>query len=464
MRNTVSFLLAGVLAASALAQQPSPTDSSAASAESVYPIECDEVASANSEDAGIDELALGTDVEIRVAVLESVAAEADEAPTPVADAAEEEACSYGLTGDWGGLRKQLEDKGITFGASLIFDLHQIASGGVDRDTIGHTYFDLTTTFDLAKLVGLSDAVLVADAYVINGRNPSDLVGDYQSFSSISADHVAQLGQLYYEQYLFDQKLRVKLGKADANVDFGAPDSSGEFVHSGAFYTPTMSELPTYQNPASAIAAFWQPNDRWSASLGVYDGATHAGINTGGRGPSTFFGDPDDLFVIGEASHRWTHGADDLAGRFTLGAWRHTGDFARFDGGTDDGTTGYYALADVELARVGEGDGQGTLAAFMQWGAADEDVADVDQHFAAGLSCSNICGCADDAVGFYVSSIGFSEGLGTSADDETAFECFYKWQARPWLVVKPDVQYITNPSGDATVEDAFVLTLRMQVDF
>ncbi|MBK7877026.1 MAG: carbohydrate porin [Planctomycetes bacterium] len=304
---------------------------------------------------------------------------------------------------------------------------------------------------------------MANAYIVNGRNPSDSVGDFQSFSSISAGHVAQLGQLYYEQYLFDQKLRLKLGKADTNADFAAPDSSGEFTHSASAFSPTTFSMATYPNPATCIAAFWQPNESWYASVGVYDGATNAGYNTGGRGPSTFFGAPSDLFLIGEAGFRWTSGKDDLAGRFSVGGWRHTGDFDRFTGGTEDGTGGWYVIADHEVARL-SGDEGGTLAAFLQWGSADEEVAEVNKHFGAGFALNGCCGRSDDSLGMYVSSVGFSEGAATSADTETAFEAYYKWQARSWCVVKPDLQFITNPGGDAALEDAFVLSLRLQVDF
>ena len=42
--------------------------------------------------------------------------------------------------------------------------------------------------------------------------------------------------------------------------------------------------------------------------------------------------------------------------------------------------------------------------------------------------------------------------------------FYRCQARSWLVVKPDVQYITDPGGDSSVDAALALTLRLQIDF
>lgn len=433
MSNAVFPFLAGALVVPALAQEPTAS-STPSSTPTSYPIECDpsdcdepvecdEPTSLEcdpDESAGSVELVLSATIEPRVADLEVVSMpSSSEAPNTSSDAPAgapevEPAPEYGLTGAWGGLRASLADRGIEFGASLILDTHQIASGGIDRDTITHSLFDFTASFDLAKLAGLKDAVLVADAYVINGRNPTDSVGDFQSFSSISAGHVAQLGQLYYEQYFLEQKLRVKLGKADTNSDFAAPDSSGDFVHSASAFSPTLVGMATYPNPATCALAFWQPNEAFYVGARVYDGATNAGIATGGHGPSTFFGSPSDLFLICESGYRWTCCADDLAGRFTLGAWRHTGDFDRFAGGTEDGTEGWYASVDQELARLG-GDGGGALAAFLQWGNADQDVADVDSHFGAGLACTGCCGRADDSLGFYVSSVGFSEGAGTSAD-------------------------------------------------
>jgi len=59
---------------------------------------------------------------------------------------------------------------------------------------------------------------------------------------------------------------------------------------------------------------------------------------------------------------------------------------------------------------------------------------------------------------------FSDDAGIGDDAETAFELYYKRQVAPWLVLKPDVQYIANPGGDPAVDDAFVVSLRVQLDF
>jgi porin len=383
----------------------------------------------------------------------------------VVEAAPEEASAghdfAGLTGDWAGVRARLADTGVEVGASLWFDVYNIASGGLERETSTGSYLDLLATFDLETLCGLEQAAIVANAYAINGTNPSDHAGDFQYFSNIAnTDHVEQLGQLFYEQYLFDEQLRIKLGKTDANAEFAVVQNGLEFVSSSAGFSPTIFAMPTYPNPATCVSAFYDPSEHWHFGAGVWDGAANAGFSTGSRGPSTFFGSPSDLFLIAEGNYLWSAGEDELAGRVALGGWHHTGDFATFSGGNDEGSGGLYAICEQELSRVGDG----TLASFLQYGSADEDVSDCDRHLGAGVTLTGCCGRADDAVGFYFSQAHFSEAAGTTASSENVFEVFYRCQARSWLVVKPDVQYITDPGGDESVDPALALTLRLQIDF
>lgn len=390
-------------------------------------------------------------------------ASAADAPAEASDAADE---PHGLTGDWDGARSRLADQGIEIAGSLIFDTHRIAEGGIERRTVGHTLVDVNASFDLAKLAGWDDALVVADAYFANGRNPSASAGDYQSFSNISVSrNYAQLAQLYLEKSFFDQRLRLKLGKADANADFAAPDHCGAFLNSAAAWSPSMFPFPSYPNPATCIVMSGQLTESWTLAAGVYDGAGNTGLRTGGHGPGSFFGDPSDTFYIGELGHTWTLGDDELAGHCALGAWWHTGNFDAFSGGVDDGTNGHYAFVDQELARLGAADEPGTLSAFVQWGGADDDVAPVDAHYALGVVAEGVgAGRPDDAFGCYWSRVRFSEGAGLSAPAETAFELFYSWRCADWCTLKPDVQTIANPGGDATLDDALVFTLRVQIDF
>jgi carbohydrate-selective porin OprB len=53
-----------------------------------------------------------------------------------------------------------------------------------------------------------------------------LVGDLQGFNNVDSDRFRQLSEVWLEQCLFGDRLRVKLGKADANADFARVVASG----------------------------------------------------------------------------------------------------------------------------------------------------------------------------------------------------------------------------------------------
>jgi porin len=360
---------------------------------------------------------------------------------------------------WAGLRARLEERGTSFTASLWLDAHRVASGGLERGNVVNSFFDATATFDLDALCGVPNALVVLDAYAVNGRDVSELAGDAQVLSNTANDrHAEQLAQLYYEQSVLDGALRFKLGKADVNVDFAAVENGGEFIQSSAGFSPTIFALPTYPEPSCGGALFWQPAEHLSLGIGVFDGAANAGFHTGSRGPSTLFGAPSDLFSIAEGGATWSLG--ELAGRVALGAWHHNGDFERFDGGSESGTGGSYALCEQELARWNDS----SVASFVQWGDADSGIAEIDGHVALGCIWTGLGERTDDALGVYWTRAHFASGLGTSAANETAVELLYRCQTCDWLVLKPDLQVIANPGGDDSLDDAWVLTLRAQLDF
>ena len=50
------------------------------------------------------------------------------------------------------------------------------------------------------------------------------------------------------------------------------------------------------------------------------------------------------------------------------------------------------------------------------------------------------------------------------DGELAIEIFYIAFVTPWLRLKPDLQFVHDPSGRAGVDDAWVFTLRSAITF
>jgi porin len=150
----------------------------------------------------------------------------------------------------------------------------------------------------------------------------------------------------------------------------------------------------------------------------------------------------------------------------VGAWWHTGDFEKASGGTADGTGGAYLIVEQSLwsPEPDDAESERGLRVFAQFGWADDEVSEAAGQYAAGLALNGPMDFRPaDATGVYVSTVNLSGAAGY-AEDETAFEVFYKVQVTPFLSVKPDVQYIINPGGDPALDNALVGALRFEADF
>lgn len=72
----------------------------------------------------------------------------------------------------------------------------------------------------------------------------------------------------------------------------------------------------------------------------------------------------------------------------------------------------------------------------------------------------------DTIGLGVAAARLTDdaGAGFTKKYETSVEAFYNFQVTPYFSVKPDLQYILNPGGDASLDNALVLTIRLTVAF
>lgn len=377
-----------------------------------------------------------------------------------------------VTGDWGGLRTEAEDAGLTLDVSYTWEDSSVFRGGLRRGASTRSLFDANLTLDLAPKFGIEGGSVYADFYSTDDGNPggSQDAGDFQGISNIeTADNLDQLGELWYQQELFDGHLRVKIGKIDAGEDFALAQSGADFLNYSAGYIQTIFPLPSFPDSAAGVVAFVYPIDGVYMGAGFFDGASGVdGVNTGANGLETFLSDEqsDDWFWIGETGYSWGGGGEGAPGRIAGGGWYHTGQFERFDGGVADGTGGFYALAEQRVWSPDPDDAESERGAwvFVEWGWANDEVSEAAGQYSAGLS---VTGPLDwrpsDATGVFVSTVDLSANAGF-AEDETAIEVFYKLQLTPFLSVTPDLQYIVHPSGDPAVNNALVGILRFVVDF
>lgn len=305
--------------------------------------------------------------------------------------------------------------------------------------------------DLGAMLGWSGASLYARAERYEGANGSERVGDLQGFSNMDGELHTQIAELFLEQYLAGGAARLKFGKADANGDFAYVDGGVEFVNSSMGCSPTILGLPTYPDPATALVAEYGVDRRWSALAGVYDGAAQSGVQTGQRGPSTFLGEPDDLFYAFEVRTSWNFA--DRGGRLGCGGWHHTGDFSRFDGASEHGATGTYLVFDQAIGA--------SSGFFLQAGLAPAAVSEVTRHLGGGLTRQALWSKRpDDVTGIGLTQAAFSDDAGFAKSSELALEMFHKIQVTEFLSLKPDFQVVWNSGGSP--ERATIALLRSEI--
>lgn len=373
-----------------------------------------------------------------------------------------------LTGDWGGLRNSLTESGIEVSGGYTVDLAAPWSGDTRRRSSAANLLDVNAAFDLEQLLGLRRTLFYVDAYKIYGSNPSNDVGDFGTLSNIASTDVAQIAELWLETWLGDS-LRVKAGKVDFNSEFAFHEIGGEFVNSTAAIVPTIVNYPTFPNPATSVNVFWSLGENSYLGAAVYDGANAYGIQTGKRGPSSFFSDRDSdaYFYAVEAGTGWAGGERWGSGRTALGAFHHSASFTRFDGNTDRGTEGLWWSIEQVLWREDPTatDPQG-LGAFLSLGIADDAVSACGFSLAAGVEWTGAFAGRDfDVLGFGLFLCDLSDDVAAGTpEDELTLELLYKAQLTPAVSLKPELQYIVHPGGIAGVDDVLVGLLRLEVLF
>jgi porin len=370
------------------------------------------------------------------------------------------------TGEWGGLRDRMERRGVSIDIDWLMEGFKDFRGGITTGSAGASTFDVSLTLDMQKSFGLSGGRLHLGVEDHAGRNPSAvLVGDVQLFDKQNSAPYSQVFELWYEQRLFNNKLRVKAGKVDANTEFSVIDSGLSFLNSSAQVTPTLFVLPTTPAPMPGVNLFYTPKGPFYGSFAVYDAnSSDHFLDFCGR-PESMQPTRRGKLLIGEAGLSWKRnallGAD---GNLRLGLWKHTGSFTRFDGGVQGGAKGVYVILDQTLWKPsGAEDGQRGLRTFLEYGQTDRAVAPVYRHFGGGLAWTGLLpGRQQDVVGFSPQYARLSPGPGLAYNYELALEAFYRLQVTPWGSVQPDLQYVAHPGGQ--YPSALVGTLHLELSF
>ena len=386
-----------------------------------------------------------------------------------------------LTGDWGGLREQLRDHGITFDVSASTFYQGIASGGLDEsfEFGGRNDYWLNVDGQKAGLwpgffVTLRGETVYGDS--VNAATGAIVpVNIGRAHPHVSDDETA-LTAVKFTQAL-SEKFVVYAGKINTldNVQQPFMPERGKevgFMNAAFVWNPILGRTMNYAalGAGAAILANGQP----MATLTVYD--THDATTTTGFAnlfdngavinstlslPTTFFGmrghhtlmgayssgrydivDPQSLNQIPQGLPPRTileRGSWWLTYSFDQALWVDRNDQVRSWG---------------VFGNFGIGDGKPNP---IRWSAI----------FGFGGN-SPIPNRKLDTFGIAYYYLGFSDDFKdvartiTPVRDERGLELFYNVGVTPWLHITPDLQVITPILGRA--KTSLVLGLRMKMDF
>lgn len=349
-----------------------------------------------------------------------------------------------------GARPILESHGLTVDSSLIYSPYMKTGGGANGEMgeKGFSLFSVGVSLDTeaANMWKGGKFFMLYQRKAGMGLSGSDgAMGDYFGFDGWNMPEVNQISEYWYQQKLFDGKVRMKFGKQDSNSDFGFLNSGWDFMNTAFSVNPTVPQ-PSYPYTPLGFMLEINPKEWLSVRDGIY---------------YTSGGCPFNMTEI-----EFKPMIKKMPGRYMLGAWE-TGNPDGFS--TTAGVDGsglvynnfnrnfgaYFNFEQmVYKEQKDNADDMQGLVLFGQTGISPSDKNDLSKYASVGLHYKGPIPKRDnDLVGVAVGCGNFASRLnnisyadGGRIGSETVVEAFYRVFITKWFYLQPDVQFIMNPGG------------------
>jgi porin len=399
-----------------------------------------------------------------------------------------------LTGDWGGVRTDLRDRGVDFQFGYTTEIASNVRGGTKHTTRYTDQWVFGTTLDLDKLVGLHHAQFQATITDRNGRNlSSDAgLGNLQQVQEVfGRGQTWRITQFWYDQKYFDDIFDWKVGRLTVGEDFAS------------FTCDFMNLTFCGAQPGNIVGDYWfnWPVSQWATrgkvalsgfgyvQLGAYE------VNPSYLTRAHAFSLDDPGGATGaliplELGWLPTVGDANLPGSYKFGLWYDTsrandvfentqGQVLARAGGLPrgrDGRYGTYVNFLQQVTRPSSTEPDRGLSLFLNASFADRRTAFLDNQIAVGMTYTGLFDTRpQDALGLAVGRTHVNQRVKTAQElqndagipvsvqtSEYATELYYGLQVAPWAVVRPNLQYIHQPGGISHNTDDVVLGLKLQV--
>jgi len=401
-----------------------------------------------------------------------------------------------MTGDWGGVRSDLADAGITLDIDYTQIMQNNMHGG--RRTTNALRSsgsgDITLKLDTGKMGLWPGGTFVLNAEPKWGDGINSKVG---SLAPVNMDAIKPgagegamftLSEFFYQQVLFDGKLILLAGKLDGARAFDtnafANNERTQFMNI-AFRNNCI--IPTFlPYTTMGLGVIVNPTDWLTISTAVTDSEGRAkttGFETTFHGPTHTtvihewgvkvkpFGLPGNQRV----GFTWT--SMEKPEHQPLSPFKEAGPLLMkvlgpgimgkilpllpFNDNPD--ATGIYYNFDQYLYTEADDPTQG-IGVFGRFGWAKQSVCPVAHTYSVGVSGKGVIPERDNdtfGLGYYF--IDLSNDLPSGYHSEQGVECYYNVEITPWLHISPDLQVIVNPGGTDANDVSVVGGVRMQMN-
>lgn len=258
------------------------------------------------------------------------------------------------------------------------------------------------------------------------------------------EHDPALVQFYYEQFLFDGGLRLRVGKLDPDDYFNL----GRFADDYRYFNNTLfSAFPTANHPSGGLGwnAQWYISPEWTLTGGMSDvrgRKVTSGFETVDEG--RFFSAIDVTYSPKISG--WGQG------NYRIG-FEHRDSFPDEDRPQDNS---FYFNVDQEIAK--------DIAPFLRFGYGTGNSTGAEFAFSMGLGIDNPFNRPGDAFGVGLGFLTADEDVVSERDVEYSGEIFYRFQltyAMQWMV---GGQLILEPINAPDDDAVGIFEMRLVIDF
>jgi len=412
------------------------------------------------------------------------AASAATVPDPSLAAFESSQRRY-LLGDWGGWRTSLAEKGVTFDFFYISDMQANPSGGRQQTQAGWERARGTIDINFDRLISWQGLSFHATGLWQSGASLGTKIGTLANPSDLVSAHTTRLDSFWVQQFLLNNKLRLRAGQL-AGLDFyGNQEYGGSWLIEpmGYAFGNLFSSIYESFNPAGTpgVEVRFAPTRAFYIKSAVMSGNR----NPYKQDPTGFHFQirdaPDFLFETGFLVHpsagNGSQSAGSVSGKSYPGVYKFGG---VYNGGKFPDPTGHlssgnyliYGMASQAVFRSDAGSNRGLDATFgFDWSPGD--AARENSQITAGVRFNapfpkrrtDRVACALVYSGISDPFRNFGTLLGAPPlGSEKAVELNYSLQVTPYFLLQPTFQYYINVGGNPTLSNAPVLGFRTKVTF